>query len=499
MITKRAIVLLLALLLPILVACGGGGDGGGEAAPSPATGGAETSPEAETVPETSTSAAGGEEVEPPDVTGTAAEEDVEATPEATDTAGQEGGEVTEIDWSALAVEEGAQLRFLAPGNPTEQQLYQQGAQRFSEIFADQNVTMSYEPVPAEYETTITAAFSGGNAPDVFLLNGELMGALAPQGLLLPLDNTMQQVGVEPSAFYEPLLELFQQDGKTYGLPKDFNPLVLFINTDMAQQAGVDPANIQTWNDLKEAAQAMTQGEGAGKVYGMCLTPDIQRYGASMFQNGNPIIENNQAVFNQESGVEAIQLWKDMQEAGTAATFRDLGNEWCGEAFAQQTAAMAVEGGWLVPFMADPQQGGQDVNYTAIPLPIPEGGEQATWLFTNAFAANANTQYPQAAAAAVLYLTSPENQQELIPTGLAQPSLKALADDPYYQENEVAQVLVEAAENGRVADVVLGGSQKKADVLRIINQQGMEPIFLGQAEVQQALDQAAQGVNDVLQR
>jgi hypothetical protein len=37
--------------------------------------------------------------------------------------------------------------------------------------------------------------------------------------------------------------------------------------------------------------------------------------------------------------------------------------------------MAMEGGWLVPFMADPQQGGQDVKYTAIPLPIPEAASK----------------------------------------------------------------------------------------------------------------------------
>jgi len=501
---KRSIVwvLLLALLLPILAACGGtagetttGGETsaaasvGGEASAEASEEGAEASAEAsEDATEASAEAS-------EDATEASAAASAGAAESA---AASSAGGAGEIDVTQIPVEEGAQLRFAAAGNPTEQQLYQSGADRFNELFADQNVQMTFEPVPSEYETTITAGFSGGNAPDVFLLNGELMGNLAPQGLLLPLDEAMEQAGRDPSDFYEPLLNLYQLDGQTYGLPKDFNPLVIFVNNAMAEQAGVDPASIETWDQLKEAAAAMTQGEGAGKVFGMCLTPDIQRFGASMFQNGNPIIEDGEAVFNQPEGVEALEYWKSYQTDGVGATFQDLGASWCGEAFARQQAAMVMEGGWLVPFMADPAQGGDAVEYTAIPLPIPEGGEQATWLFTNAFGANANTEYPNAAAAAVLFLTSEQNQEALIETGLAQPSLTALADDPYYQENEVAQVLVEASEGGRVADSVLGGPQKKADVLRVLNQ-AVERIFVGGEAVQAALDQAAQEVNQILQQ
>lgn len=409
------------------------------------------------------------------------------------------GATTDLDFSQLAVEEGATLRFSAAGNATEQQLYQQGADRFNELFADRNVTMTFEPVPSEYETTITAGFSGGNAPDVFLLNGQLMGQLGSQGLLLPLDDAMNSVGRTAADFYAPLIELYQFEGATYGLPKDFNPLVLFVNSGLAQQANVDPATIQSWEDLRAAAEAMTQGEGAGRVTGLCFDPNILRFAPFFFQQGNPIIENGQATFNQESGAQVMQFWKEFADSGTAAPFQDIGTGWCGEAFARQSAAMVIEGGWLVPFMADPQQGGTEIQYIAVPLPRPEGGQEQTILFTNAFAANAATPYPNAAAAAVLFLTSTINQQALIPTGLAQPSLQSLANDPYYAENPVANTLVQAAANGRVAETVFGGPQRQADVIRIINQSAVEPIFIGGADVQQSLDQAAQEVNGVLQQ
>jgi multiple sugar transport system substrate-binding protein len=395
----------------------------------------------------------------------------------------------------IEVEEGAALRFQAAGNPSEQQLYIDGAKRFEE--ACPGVKLTFEPLN-DYQTQMKAAFSAGTAPDVFLLDGELMGAFAPNGLLLPLDDAMGKAGVAADSYFEPTLALYQQDGKTYGLPKDFNPLVVFINNDLASAAGVDPAAIKTWDDWSAAAEKMTTGEGPSKQYGLCLNSDILRSGAFIFQTGNAFIADNKAVFNDEDGVRAIEFWKSFKDAGTGALYGDLGNGWCGEAFAGKNTAMAVEGGWIVPFLADPANGATDLNYTAIPLPTPEGGTQASWLFTNAIAANAASQYPNAAAAAVLFLTGEENQQALISSGLAQPTWKSLASDPYYSENAVAKTLVEAGNYGKLADSVLGGPVKKGDVIAKLNE-AQERIFLGTQSVSEAMNQAAAEVDEILSR
>lgn len=453
-----AMTMTLALMVSMLAACGAGGT--------------QTAP-------TTAPAAGGDS--------TAAT--------AAPAVGGETGAATAGTCMGMQVEEGANLRFQAAGNPTEQQLYIDGAQRFQE--ACPGVTMTFEPLN-DYQTQMRAAFSAGTAPDVFLLDGELMGAFGPNNLLLPLDDAMAAAGVSADAYFAPTIELFQQDGVTYGLPKDFNPLVVFINTDMAEAAGVDPAGIQTWDDWKAAAEAMSSGEGPGRTYGLCLNSDILRSGALVFQTGNQFIEGTDAVFNNEDGVRAIEFWKSFKDDGTGALFGDLGRGWCGEAFASRATAMAVEGGWIVPFLADPANGATDLNYTAIPLPTPEGGEQASWLFTNAFAANAQTQYPLAAAAAVLFLAGEENQQALISSGLAQPTIRSLADDPYYTDNPVAQTLVEAGEYGRLADTVLGGPVKKGDVITRLNE-AQERIFLGAQTVPEAMEQAAQEVEEILQR
>jgi len=81
----------------------------------------------------------------------------------------------------MEVEPNATLRLQAAGNPSEQQLYIDGAARFQE--ACPGVTLTFEPL-ADYQTQMKSAFAAGTAPDVFVLDGELMGAFAPNGLLL---------------------------------------------------------------------------------------------------------------------------------------------------------------------------------------------------------------------------------------------------------------------------------------------------------------------------
>lgn len=519
-------VLLLALLLPIMAACGGGTTSPTAGPATEATASSNGSTAATTV--TEATAAPAETMAPAETaapamtemattgaamgetatTGAAMAGETATTSAATGetattgaamgeaaTAGGTGdGAASTVDWSKIEVEDGAKLRFGAAGNPTEQQLYIQGAERFNKQFPKAKLT--FEPI-ADYQTAMKAAMAGGTAPDVFLLDGELMGAFGPENLLLPLDDAMKSAGVQASAYYDELIKLYQQDGKQLGIPKDFNPVVLFINNQMAKDAGVDPKNIKTWDDMKDAAKKMTKGEGPGKTYGVCLNSDILRSGAFMFQNGNPIIKENKAVFNDPKGIEALDFWNSFKKDGTGELYGEMGKGWCGEAFSGKNAAMVLEGGWLVPFMADPANGAQDVKYTAVPLPTPKSGKQATWLFTNGFAANAKTKYPKAAAAAVLFLTGMANQKALIPSGLASPSIKALASDPYFQQNEVARVLVEQGKNGQLADTVLGGPKKKGDVLKPLND-ATASIFTGTA-TKDALDQAAQQVDEVLSK
>ncbi|HEU5097400.1 MAG TPA: extracellular solute-binding protein, partial [Roseiflexaceae bacterium] len=413
----------------------------------------------------------------------------EAAPTAAPAAGGEAMAAPKI-----AVEDGAVLRVSSWGNPSEQKVNTDSFDRFKQLYP--NITINYEPQPDQFQTKIKADFSGNTEPDVFYLDSSLMTALAPENLLLPLDDYLAEGGVKTDDYVGDLVSLFQQDGKTYALPKDQGSLALFINNDIAQKAGVDPASLKTWDDVTAAAKKMTSGEGPAKVYGMCVDRDIQRGGAFMLQNGNPIVENGKATVDQPTAVDAVNWWYGFKKDGTGQEAKEIGAGWCGEAFGKQQVAMAVEGGWLLPFMADSANGFQNVKFTAQPIPTPANGKQATLVFTNGWAASARTKYPKAAAALVLFLTSAANQKPILETGFALPTVKSLLNDPYFEQNPAAKVLAEAPSYGKVADLVFGGPAKKDDVIKPLND-AMERIFTGAQDVQTSLTQGAQEADAVL--
>lgn len=96
---------------------------------------------------------------------------------------------------------------------------------FSQVLKDfeaahPDIKISYEPVPSDYPTKLQTDIAAGTVADVFYVDSMLAPDLMAAGQLLPLDDYMAQSGVKPEDFYPGLIQAFQWEGKTYGLPKD---------------------------------------------------------------------------------------------------------------------------------------------------------------------------------------------------------------------------------------------------------------------------------------
>jgi multiple sugar transport system substrate-binding protein len=465
--TKRIylVALLLALVLPILAACGGGS--GTDTAST--TTGTNNSPAASASP--AASGASG------------------ASPAATTAGTTQGGTAgAKTDWSKIQVEEGATLRVSTWGNAGEQKVNQDSFARFNQVFP--NVKVEYEPIAENFQTTMKADFAAGTNPDVLYIDTSLMTALAPNEQLLDLKPVMDQTGVKLDDYIGQLSEIFIEDDKVYALPKDFGALALFFNDELAQKAGVDPKSVKTWDDWKAAAQKLT----TNGVIGQCVAFEVQRLGALMLQKGVQPVQDGKANLTDPKAAEALQFWADLYKNKQATTAKEIGAGWCGEALAQGKVGMALEGGWVAPFMATEYP---DIKYTAIPIPTPPDGKQASLVFTNGWGAAASTKYPQAAAALVLYLTSPENQKPIMETGFALPTVKSLLNDPYFQSHPNEKVLAEAGEYGSLAVSVYGGAEVLDDVVKKIDSTAIEPVFLAGTDPKTALEQANPEVQSIL--
>ena len=386
----------------------------------------------------------------------------------------------------IAVEEGATIVFSGWGDETEQQIYHDSIARFNEVYPD--VTVDYQPIPADFQTKLKASMAGGTAADVFYVDDQLMTAFGPTGQLLPLDSYMAMSGTGRGDFIPALLSIFTLEGKTYALPKDWGTLGLVYLPAAFEAAGIDePTEDWAWDDLKAAAEAISANTDYG---GFCQNADWARFAPWAFGNGGAYASADftTAMVDSAEVKEAAAYILEMHDDGSLVTASDVGAGWCGEAIGKELVGMTYEGGWMVNFM---RQNYTDVDWTAVPLPTgPEG--KADVIFTNGIGVNASTKYPKASAAFAVFVTSRLNQAEIVATGFAystHPDQIDLVIDP----NDAAIAIGGTFDLTRVA--YWGPNTGKVnDAVS----QALERIYLGDQTVDEAFAQAQAEIQAVLE-
>ncbi|MBN1486228.1 MAG: extracellular solute-binding protein, partial [Anaerolineae bacterium] len=395
----------------------------------------------------------------------------------------EGGEV-----AVMKVEDGAEITFSGWGDETEQQIYRDSIVRFNEIYP--NVTVNYEPIPADFQTKLKAQMAGGTAPDVFYLDDQLMTAFAASGQLLPLDDYMAEAGVSRDDFIPSLLTIFIYEGQTYGLPKDWGTLGLVYIPAAFEAAGIAmPGEDWTWDDLREAANAIAANTDYA---GFCQNADWARFAPWAFSNGGAYATEDYATATLDTPEvkEMAQFIFDMYDEGSLVQASDVGASWCGEAIGKELVGMTLEGGWMVNSM---RRDYPDVEWGA--ALVPQGSKtRADVIFTNAIGVNAATKYPKAAAAFAMFVTGRENQAKIVETGFAYSTHpdqigmvvdandKAIAQGGLLPDSRVAYW---GPNTGKVNDVVAQALER----VYLRDQDVDEAFAQAQEEAQAALDSA----------
>ncbi len=129
----------------------------------------------------------------------------------------------------------------------QQAAYQACADAFHEENPDLTVEITQRGWD-DYWSTLTTGFVSDTAPDVFTDHVTQYPSFAEQGQLLALDDYLTDTDV--TQYAEGLADLWVgQDGKRYGLPKDWDTVAIFYNQAMVQEAGITPEqmNTLTWN------------------------------------------------------------------------------------------------------------------------------------------------------------------------------------------------------------------------------------------------------------
>ena len=219
----------------------------------------------------------------------------------------------------------------------------------------------------EMANTVRAGLSSGSGPDV--VQSHAFSA-ASEGLAEPLDD-LWATGLEPGEFFPGALEDVTWAGTRYGVPLDTNALVLILNTEVLQAAGVErPTGPMTFEDFRSLARAVTSPDGARRA--MAVPTSTWWTMGWVVANGGELVKvgaDGRPAFGLDSApvVEAVGFLADLVRQGLAFGPRAVDSH-SSDAFAlfqSGTTAVHASGSWDLTELRNSPHG---AIYKAAPMP-----------------------------------------------------------------------------------------------------------------------------------
>jgi multiple sugar transport system substrate-binding protein len=351
--------------------------------------------------------------------------------------------------------------------------------KLAECGQQAGVTIEREVVPgAQLIAKVLQQASSRTLPDVLMLDNPDLQQIAATGALAPISD----FGLSADGFQQGVVDASTFEGQVYGLQPVTNSIGLFYNVDILNQAGISPP--KTWDELKTAAAALTQGER----YGVAFSAVADYEGAwqflpFMWTNGGD--ETN--IASPETA-EALQLWVDLVNSGSASrSVLNWGQADVKDQFAAGNAAMMVNGPWQFPAL-DEVQG---LNYEVVPIPVPQAGDTVvaplggeTWTIPQ----TGDSARQAKAAEIVACLNTDDNQIALATERTTVPTKTALRDR-FVTEVPRMAAFTEIVQTARARTGKLG-PEWPAAATRIYT--AVQTAITGGAPPLQALQQAQNG-------
>lgn len=292
---------------------------------------------------------------------------------------------------------------------------------------------------ADYWNKITTSLVAGNAPDVFTNHLNYYPTFAGKQQILPLDEFVTRDGVKTDGYAPGLADLWAtQDGKRYGLPKDFDTVAIFYNSKMLADAGISDEQMKTltWNPQDGGTyedviahltvdQKGRRGDEPGfdkakvKVYGLGLDENNgngvgqQMWSMYALSTGWTYTDKNpwgtRFQYDDPRFQQTIGWYRSLIDKGylpSLATSRSGVS--VNDAFGAGKYALSTNGSWMIGSYF----GYQNVEVGVAPTPVGPSGKRATVFNGLADSIYAGTKNKDAAWTWVRYLASPDCQKKV---------------------------------------------------------------------------------------
>jgi multiple sugar transport system substrate-binding protein len=321
-------------------------------------------------------------------------------------------------------------------------------------------------------TRLATSISGGEPPDVFLMNYRFYGQFASRDAIEPLDDRIRSSTVVRLAdLYPTAVEAFRWRDRQLCLPQNVSSLAVYYNRALFTRYGVpEPEPGWTWNEMVATASALTR-DASGKVvvsiepegtpqqvatYGLAVEPSIIRLAPFVWSNRGEIVDNparpTRLTLDTPEAREALRNLVDLRRTyGVVPTDEEVESEGDEARFANGRLAMLLSSRRsTTTFRTIP---GLDWDVA----PLPSYDRQVGVLHSDAYCIPRGSRHKDAAWRFVEYALSAEGQRIIAASGRTVPSNVEVSRSPAFLDTtrppRRAQVFLDAIPTVRALPTV----------------------------------------------
>jgi multiple sugar transport system substrate-binding protein len=215
----------------------------------------------------------------------------------------------------------------------------------------------------KYPTAVAA----GTPPDMVIFHAAEVQQMAAEGLMQPMDDFYASSGLGKDQFNEVLINQITVDGKTMAVPFDNHGWILWTNTKVIKDAGLDPNNLpKNGAEFIEWAQKITKDkngkhpneEGFDKdnieVYATYWTWPRYTVPSTLWQFGASVVsaDGKTATLDSPEAIAAVQYLHDLMYKYRVMNTYQPGTPYGGEPYELNRIALWWEGTWTGGYMRD---------------------------------------------------------------------------------------------------------------------------------------------------
>jgi len=389
-----------------------------------------------------------------------------------------------------------ELKFTAWGDVNSNGPEAQLAEEFNKNHDD--IKVVFEPVPGDgYGTKLTTSLASGTAPDVFLIGEGDFYTYVDKGAVEPLDSYLENDNsFSTDVFQQELLNMGNIHDKLYYLPKDFNPISLWYNKTMFDEAGLAyPDDSWTWDDLIDTAKKLTVKDDNGKYTQFGFNAGTWQYPiyTYLWAHGTSISNEDgtqaEGFLNNEKTIKAMENYVNFSIGSDRVSPTPQDTETLGgdsSMFMTNKLGMMITGRWVKGDLDK-----SDIEYGTAMIPKGPEGERAGIIAAAGWAVNSKGKNKEAAYELAKWLSGPEAQKIRAKDGKVLPA--TLTDLEEVKSTEVSEKAVIDMMDYAKKPVTMLSSNGPIFVEEFGN--AMEKVLLKKSSVEDAFNEAAANVDE----